>query len=93
MLRRCPTEIGAIQLEVFADRLHLRRIDPARRMHRFYQMAVQRDLLGGAALVCEWGRIGSPGQVLREIHRDEGQDVDALIARARTKARRGNRLP
>ena len=82
-----------MQLEVFPDRLHLRRVDPARRMHRFYEMAVQRDLLGGAALVCEWGRIGSPGQVRREIHRDEGQAVDALIARARAKARRGYRLP
>ena len=82
-----------MQLEVFPDRLHLRRVDPARRMHRFYEMAVQRDLLGGAALVYEWGRIGSPGQVRREIHRDEGQTMDALIARARAKTRRGYRLP
>lgn len=82
-----------MQREVFPDRLHLRRVDPGRRMHRFYEMAVQRDLLGGAVLVCEWGRIGSPGQVRREVHRDEGQAVDALIARARAKARRGYRLP
>ena len=82
-----------MQLEVFPDRLHLRRVDPGRRMHRFYEMAVQRDLLGGAVLVCEWGRIGSPGQVRREVHRDEGEAVDALIARARAKTRRGYRLP
>jgi len=84
---------GIMQLEVFPDRLHLRRVDPARRMYRLCEMAVQRDLLGGAALVCEWGRIGSPGKVRREVHPDEGQAVDALIARARAKARRGYRLP
>jgi predicted DNA-binding WGR domain protein len=82
-----------MQPEVFPDRLHLRRVDPARRMQRFYEMAVQRDLLGGAALLCEWGRIGSPGKVRREVHRDEGQALEALLARARAKARRGYRLP
>lgn len=80
-----------MQLEVFPDRLHLRRVDPALRMHRFYEMAVQRDLLGGADLVYEGGHIRSPGQVQREIHHDAGQAMDALIARAKT--RRGYRLP
>ena len=78
-----------MQCEMFPDRQHLRRVDPGRRMHRFFEMAVQRDLLGGAALVCEWGRIGSPGQV----HRDEGQAVDVLIARVWAKVWRGYWLP
>ena len=82
-----------MQLEMFPDRLHLRRIDPTSRMRRFYEMAVQRDLLGGAVLICEWGRIGSPGKIQRELHRDEGQAMDRLIARARAKARRGYRQP
>jgi predicted DNA-binding WGR domain protein len=47
------------QFEVFPDRLHLRRVDPAKKMRRFYLMTVQRDLFGGAQLVREWGRIGS----------------------------------
>ncbi len=81
-----------MQLEVFPDRLHLRRIDPNRQMYRFYELVVQRDLLGGAALVCEWGRIGSPGKVRREVHRDEGQAINALIARARAKTQRGYQL-
>lgn len=80
-----------MQLEVFPDRLHLHRVDPERRMHRFYEMVVQRDLLGGAALVCEWGRIGSPGKVRRVLHRDEGQAINALLDLARAKARRGYR--
>jgi hypothetical protein len=34
--------------------LHLRRIDPARNMHRFYPLDVQPDLFGGVLLVKEW---------------------------------------
>ena len=78
-----------MQLEIFPDRLHLRRIDPKSRMHRFYEVSVERDLFGGAALVCEWGRIGSPGKVRRTLHRDEGQALDALTNLAHTKIRRG----
>ena len=80
-----------MQLEVFPDRLHLRRVDGARRMHRFYEMAVQRDLLGGAVLICEWGRIGAPGKVRRMPHRDEGAAINALMDLAQAKARRGYR--
>jgi len=67
-----------MQLEVFPDRMHLRREDPSKNLRRFYLMTVQRDLFGGASLVREWGRIGSPGQVRIEHHRDEGQAVNAL---------------
>jgi hypothetical protein len=35
--------------------LHLRRVDPARNMHRFYCLDVQPDLFGGVLLVKEWG--------------------------------------
>ena len=38
--------------------LHLRRVDPARNMRRFYRLDVQPDLFGGVLLVKEWGRIG-----------------------------------
>lgn len=78
-----------IQLELFHDSLHLRRIDPAANMARFYQMVVQRDLFGGATLIREWGRIGSPGRVVSQHFPDEGLAVDALADLARAKARRG----
>lgn len=77
------------QLEFFRDNLHLRRIDPAANMARFYRMVVQPDLVGGATLIREWGRIGSPGRVVTEHYRDEGLAVDALTDLARIKARRG----
>ena len=77
------------QFEVFPDRLHLRRVDPARNMRRFYLMSVQRDLFGGADLVREWGRIGSPGRVEITHLENEGRAVDALAEVARQKRKRG----
>jgi len=39
--------------------VHLRRVDPARNMHRFYRLDVQPDLCGGVLLMKEWGHIGA----------------------------------
>jgi predicted DNA-binding WGR domain protein len=39
--------------------LHLRRIDPARNMRRFYLLDMQPDLFGGVLLVKEWERVGA----------------------------------
>jgi len=80
------------QLEVFPDRLHLRRVNPSKKMHRFYLMMVQRDLFGGASLVREWGRIGSAGQVRFSHYADEGQAVNALTDHMRAKRKRGYEL-
>jgi predicted DNA-binding WGR domain protein len=44
--------------------VQLRRVDEARNMRRFYQLAVHPDLFAaGGSLVREWGRIGRPGRV------------------------------
>jgi predicted DNA-binding WGR domain protein len=83
----------AVQLEVFPTDLHLRRIDPACNMRRFYSLSVQRDLFGGACLIREWGRIGYRGQVLIETHEDEGKAITALMKLAAIKRRRGYCLP
>lgn len=81
-----------VQLEVFPTDLHLRRIDPACNMRRFYRMSVQPDLFGGACLVREWGRIGFRGQMLIEQHDDEGKAVTALMKLAAVKRKRGYAL-
>lgn len=81
--------VSSDQLEAFPLLLHLRRIDPARNMRRYYRMAIQTDLVGKASLVREWGRIGSRGQMLVETHSDEGQAVNALMKLARAKQRKG----
>jgi len=44
--------------------VQLRRVDEARNMRRFYQLAVHPDLFAaGGSLIREWGRIGRPGRV------------------------------
>jgi hypothetical protein len=44
--------------------VELRRIDPAKNMHRFYRLDVQPDLFGGVLLMKEWGRIGAHGRMV-----------------------------
>jgi predicted DNA-binding WGR domain protein len=81
--------LNSPQYDIFPDRIYLTRIDPEKRMHRYYAMYVQRDLFGGATLIREWGRIGSHGQVLTVPYPDEGRAVDALAAIAKWKRGRG----
>jgi predicted DNA-binding WGR domain protein len=46
--------------------VHIRRVDPARNMRRFYRLDMQPDLFGGVLLVKEWGRIGLRGRMVAE---------------------------
>ena len=70
-------------------RLVLHRIEPEQGIRRFCSLMIERDLFGTVRLVRNWGRIGTSGQELVEIHADEiaaGQDLEAV---ARVKRRRG----
>jgi predicted DNA-binding WGR domain protein len=69
--------------------VHLRRIDPARNMHRFYRLDVQPNLFGGVLLVKEWGRIGTHGRMVVEPYDSEAIAADALQRHAERKKRRG----
>jgi predicted DNA-binding WGR domain protein len=40
----------------------LKRSDPAKKLHRYYRLDVQRDLFGAWCFIREWGRIGRAGQ-------------------------------
>ncbi|WP_242622005.1 WGR domain-containing protein [Komagataeibacter xylinus] len=44
-----------------------------------------------AALVRQWGRIGTAGRQVCELHHDAGQARDALARQLRAKRRRGYR--
>ena len=77
------------QLDLFPVAVHLNRIDPDQHMKRFYRLCLQPDLFGGCTLVREWGRIGSGGRMRCDSHPSEGQAVNALIAMAQAKERRG----
>jgi predicted DNA-binding WGR domain protein len=46
--------------------LHLRRVDPARNMCRFYRLDVQPDLFGRVLLMKQWGRVGTEGRMMME---------------------------
>ncbi len=69
--------------------LVLHRIDPGQGIRRFYSLMIERDLFGTIRLVRNWGRIGTKGQELVEIHADEFEAGLALEAVARVKRRRG----
>ncbi|WP_201865278.1 WGR domain-containing protein [Microvirga soli] len=71
--------------------LVLHRIDPEQGIRRFYSLMIERDLFGTVRLVRHWGRIGTNGQELVEIHADEIAAGQALEALAQVKRRRGYR--
>ena len=71
--------------------VHLRRIDPAQNMRRFYSLSVQPTLFCGASLIRDWGRIGTRGQTIMETF-DTADDADLALDRLeRSKRRRGYR--
>jgi predicted DNA-binding WGR domain protein len=67
----------------------LRRIEPRRKMNRFYALSLQPDLFGTVSVVKEWGRIGQPGTVRHEVCADEIAARSALMLRLQKKLRRG----
>lgn len=69
--------------------VHLRRIDPSQNMRRFYMLAIQPTLFGGASVIRNWGRIGTSGQSMMETFDSEGEAATASTRLERTKRRRG----
>ncbi len=74
-----------------AEPVHLRRIDPSRNMRRFYTLAIQPTLFGGASVIRNWGRIGTNGQSMMETFDSNGGAATASIRLERAKRRRGYR--
>ena len=72
------------------DLVYLRRIDPRRKMRRFYSLTLQPMLLGGADLIRGWGRLGTVGASKQiETDPDEASAQAALDRLAARKRRRG----
>lgn len=71
--------------------VHLFRIDPSQNMRRFYTLAIQPTLFGGASVIRNWGRIGTGGQSMTETF-DNSEDAFSASRRLeRMKRRRGYR--
>jgi predicted DNA-binding WGR domain protein len=69
--------------------LVLERVDPARNMARYYVLSVEPTLFDDAALVREWGRLGSLGRRRVDLY---GKASDARLALGvwlKRKIRRG----
>ena len=71
--------------------VHLRRIDPSRNMRRFYMLAIQPTLFGGASVIRDWGRIGTIGRSKVETFDSVGDAARASIRLERAKRRKGYR--
>ncbi|MCC5970682.1 MAG: WGR domain-containing protein [Pararhodobacter sp.] len=71
------------------DEILLLRTEPEFKMRRFYAMSVQRDLFGGFRLVREWGRQGTRGREMATHYPERISAIDALVAMAARKRRRG----
>ena len=69
--------------------VHLRRIDPTQNMRRFYTLAIQPTLFGGASVIRNWGRIGTSGQSMMETFDSEDEAAAASLRLERAKRRRG----
>jgi predicted DNA-binding WGR domain protein len=67
----------------------LYRIDPAKSMHRFYRLDIQRDLFGAYCVVKEWGRMGRSGQ-MRSTPYPTGDEAERAFQKQRgAKEKRG----
>jgi predicted DNA-binding WGR domain protein len=76
-----------------AEPLHLRRIDPARNMARFYMLSIQPTLFGGASLIRNWGRIGTNGQAMMQTFDESAAAAEALARIECRKRKRGYMIP
>jgi predicted DNA-binding WGR domain protein len=69
--------------------VHLRRVDPTQNMRRFYSLAIQPTLFGGASVIRNWGRIGTTGQSMVETFDRAEEAMSAMARLQRTKRQRG----
>ncbi|WP_371414060.1 WGR domain-containing protein [Acetobacter pasteurianus] len=79
------------QLSLFPETAALVRVDQATNCWRFYHLSLQPDLFGGTVLMRQWGRIGTTGRQVCELHADAGLALDALARHLRARRRRGYR--
>ena len=70
-------------------RVELVRIEPEENMRRFYAIEAGVDLFGTYGVLRTWGRIGQPGRIRFEPHKNEGCALEEVDFTCRQKIRRG----
>ena len=68
---------------------YLEKVDPSRRMMRFYAIWIAPTLFGEWAMVREWGRVGSPGRLRESWFETEKIANQAAINLKKRKQARG----
>ena len=71
------------------DTVLLTRRDPAVNMNRFYIVSLEASLFGDHAVLRCWGRIGTKGCSLIELHEGREDAVRRMARLVREKLRRG----
>ena len=69
----------------------LHRVEPERKISRFYVLMIERDLFGRIVPVRQWGRIGSRGREQVEPYANQDKAVTAMGKLAAAKRQRGYR--
>ncbi|MCO5159170.1 MAG: WGR domain-containing protein [Aquamicrobium sp.] len=69
--------------------LLLHRIDPARNMARYFALAIEPTLFGDHAVIRSWGRLGTQGRQMIELHAEAASARAAFARHAGSKRRRG----
>lgn len=59
---------------------------------RFYQLMLQKDLMGGWTLIRNWGETGSAGRVKKDYFEDRDQATAALLRVRDTQVERGYKV-
>ncbi len=75
------------------DTVLLHRIDVSKNMARFYAMQLTPTLFGETAVVRNWGRIGTQGQMRLDTFRSDAEAHAAIVRLHAKKSRRGYRGP
>ena len=68
---------------------YLEKVDPSRRIMRFYAIWIAPTLFGEWAMVREWGRVGSPGRLRESWFETEKIASQAGMNLKRRKQARG----
>lgn len=83
--------IPPCRMDISHRTILLHRIDATRNMARFYALSIEPSLFGDLALTRRWGRIGTFGSQIIELHADRNTAMLALRRYESMKRKRGYR--